>query len=135
VLDASPGNQHVAAFKGNGNGTFTQTGSGATDLGPESVTTGDLNGDGIDDAVTADSFSVFNSAQFRITVLLADGHGGFGAPVHCAVGAGPVSGVIADLNGDHVNDVVVSSVVAGTLSVYAVLGGGQLSAPPQVTGT
>ena len=43
------------------------------DHAPESVATGDFDGDGLPDLVTADG-------SFSASVLLGDGHGGFGSP-------------------------------------------------------
>ena len=40
---------------------------------PQSVATGDFDGDGLPDLVTADG-------SFSASVLLGDGHGGFGSP-------------------------------------------------------
>jgi hypothetical protein len=136
VVDATPLLQRVIALRGNGDGSFTQTGSGPVGYGPESVIAGDLNGDGIDDVVTSDSFSIFSSlSSFSISVLLSDGHGGFGPPTHYRVGAGPVSAALADFNGDGHLDVVVSAVAAGVVTVYAGDGTGHLTqvAEPKVT--
>jgi hypothetical protein len=89
---------------------------------------GDLDGDGRDDAVSVDSFSVFNAPpSFSITVLLGDGRGGFRASRAYATGDGPVSGALSDFNGDGLLDVAVSAVGNSVVTVYAGDGTGGLA--------
>jgi hypothetical protein len=133
AVDATPLLQRVVALRGNGDGSFTQTGTGPVGYGPEGVSAGDLNGDGYDDVVSVDSFSLANSLPtFSITVLLSDGHGGFGPPTHYPVASGPVSGVIADFNRDGHLDVAVSAVAANAVTVYAGDGAGHLAVAGQL---
>lgn len=128
VVDATPFAQKAAAFLGRGDGTFTAAGSSATDFGPEAAALGDLNGDGIDDVVTSDSFSFVGvPPTFSITVLLSDGHGGFASSTTYPTASGPVSGAIGDLNADGFRDVVVAGVVGNGLAVYANSGTGALT--------
>ncbi|MFL5653862.1 MAG: FG-GAP repeat domain-containing protein [Ktedonobacteraceae bacterium] len=72
---------------------------------PGAVATGDLNGDGHPDIVTA------NTAFSEIAVLLNNGAGSFASPTFYAAGAGVGEGsqsiVIADFNGDGHLDIVV----------------------------
>lgn len=63
VLDGAL--QGVVLMKGNGNGTFTKVRNLNAGLIPEDVVAADLDGDGIDDYVTANSFS------FGISVFLS----------------------------------------------------------------
>ena len=128
VADATPLTQRVVALRGNGDGTFAESGSGRVGYGPEAVMAGDLDGDGVDDAVSVDSFSVFGQPpSFSITVLLADGHGAFGAPATYPTGDGPVSGALADFDGDGALDVAVSAVGSSVVAVYAGDGAGGLT--------
>jgi hypothetical protein len=128
VADATPLTQRVVALRGTGDGSFVVSGTGAVGYGPEAVMAGDLNGDSRDDAVSVDSFSVFNSPpSFSITVLVGDGHGGFGAPATYPTGDGPVSGALADFNGDGRLDVAVSAVGSSVVTVYAGDGAGGLT--------
>ncbi len=127
VADATPLTQRVVALRGRGDGSFGQSGAGAVGYGPEGVMAGDLDGDGWDDAVSVDSFSIFGSLPtFSITVLRGDGHGGFDPPATYPTGEGPVSGTLADFNNDGNLDVAVSAVGASVVTVYAGDGAGRL---------
>ena len=128
VVDATPLNARIVALRGNGNGSFAVTGSGKVGHGPEAVMTADLDRNGIDDAVSVDSFSIFGSlSTFSITVLLGNGSGGFAAGATYATGNGPVSGATADFDGDGDIDVAVSSVGDAKVTVYANDGAGRLT--------
>lgn len=61
----------IAVLLNNGNGTFTAAARWATGWGPESVTLGDLDGDGDLDAATA------NSVSNDVSLLANNGSGGF----------------------------------------------------------
>jgi len=128
VADATPLNQRVVSLLGNGDGTFVDGAPGAVGYGPEAVMAGDLDGDGRDDAVTADSFSIFNGPpNFSITVLLGDGRGGFRSTARYTTAYGPVSGALADFNGDGHLDVAVSAVGSSVVTIYAGDGAGGLT--------
>jgi hypothetical protein len=120
VIDAKPFLQRVVALRGRGDGTFAETGSGSVGPGPEAVVSGKLDGDGLSDVVTADSFG------FTASVLLADGRGGFNSAVNHPVGNGPVSAAVEDLDGDEDLDAVVSVVGDARLVVFAGSGDGRL---------
>jgi len=87
---------------------------GSSDLStatqPESVVTGDFNGDGIVDlAVTNFSGSV--------SILLGNGDGTFRGHVDYATGAGARGIVAADFNGDGRLDLAVANLSANTVSI------------------
>src|SRR5437868_1156551 len=72
-----------------------------TPEGPESVATGDFNGDGkIDLAIT----NSFNSTGNTVTVLLGNGDGTFQPRVDYATGTFPQAVAVGDVNGDGKQD-------------------------------
>jgi hypothetical protein len=107
-----------------GDGTFAPPVSFPTDgTEPVAVGTGDLNGDGEVDVVTANGYPAYDAS-----VLLGDGGGAFGAPTLVGVGFAPHSIVIADLNGDGVQDLATGNVGDSTVSIL--LGNGDGSFLP-----
>lgn len=83
---------------------------------PSSIATGDFNGDGKLDIVTA------NTAFSEIAVLLNKGNNHFSKPTYYAagsgVGTGPQSIVVADFNGDGHPDIAVANFNAASVSVF-----------------
>src|SRR6185295_2060806 len=108
VVAANRGANGVSLLLGNGAGGFGV--ANTFDLGfaanfPESGATGDFNGDGRADAVTA------NFGSNNISVLLANGSGGFGAPntIGLADGLNPGAVAVADFNLDGKLDIVTAN--------------------------
>jgi hypothetical protein len=83
--------------------SFAGPRSYATGGNPDSVTIGDLNGDGKPDLTTT-SFGG-NS----VSVLINRGDGSFAAKVDYATGSGPLSVAIGDLNGDGKPDLATAN--------------------------
>ncbi len=88
---------------------FAAATSYATDINPESVAIGDVNGDGHPDIVTA------NSGYDNVTVLLGTGTGAFelGIPYSVSTvgepnGTQPVSVALGDVDGDGHPDIVTA---------------------------
>ncbi len=127
VTDATPFIQRARVLLGNGTGGFTESGSSPVGFGPEAATVADLDGDGIDDVVTSDSFSFFNTVRFSVSVLLSNGNGGFRSRTTHTVGGGPVSGAAGDLDGDGDIDIAVSNVITGDVSLFVNNGGGAIT--------
>jgi hypothetical protein len=72
----------------------------STDVGPSGMATGDLNGDGKLDVVTA------NTINNSVSVLFGRGDGTFQAPVNYAVGSKPVRVGVGSLRGNGLLDLV-----------------------------
>jgi hypothetical protein len=77
---------------------------------PESVVTGDFNGDGIPDLAVA-SFSG------AVSVLIGNGDGTFRGHVDYATGAGARGIVIGDFNGDGKLDLAIANQTSNTVSI------------------
>ncbi len=89
--------------------------------GPISVTTGDFNGDGNLDLVTANVFDT-------VSVLLGNGMGGFSAPTRFDAGFTPVSVTTGDFNKDGKLDLAVANINSDNVSVLFGNGSGSFSA-------
>lgn len=76
---------------------------------------GDLNHDGLDDAVALTEFT----GALNGVVLLNNGSGGFGTATRYDAGLGPVSGELADLNNDGNLDIISADTVASKIVVLA----------------
>jgi hypothetical protein len=96
-------NGSISVLLGNGDGTFQSPLSYLTGSAPFGIAAEDLNGDGNEDLVTADTF------QATISVLLGNGDGTFRPKVDYATDLTPIAVVIADFNGDHKLDVVTAN--------------------------
>ena len=90
----------------------------STDDAPQALATGDLNGDGKLDLVTA------NVGSSTVSVLLGNGDGTFKAEVQYAVGTGPRAVAVADVNGDGKADLVTANGNGGNVSVLLGKGDG-----------
>jgi hypothetical protein len=95
--------------------------------GPSALAAGDLNGDGRTDLVVAQAH------ESLVSVLLADGHGGFAPHVDYPTAASPVSVVLADLDGDHKLDVATADADRKAVSVLLNHGDGTLEGKSDYT--
>ena len=82
-------------------------GSPSVGLSPSSIASGDFNGDGHEDLVTANAYSN------DISVLLGQGDGSFASPIQFPVGitgfgGRPVAITKDDINGDGILDLAIS---------------------------
>ena len=116
----------VTVLLGNGAGGFTQVQGSPFMVGsnPASVVVGDFNGDGFADLATA------NSGTNTVTVLLGNGKGGFtqspASPF--TVGNSPQWLVVADFNGDGIEDIAAANTNDGTVTVLL----GSLGTPQMI---
>ena len=84
---------------------------------------GDVNGDGIDDIVTAN----FNSDN--VSVLRGNGNGTFQAAQNFAAGNDARSARLGDVNGDGIDDIVTANLYSAHVSVLHGNGDGTFQAP------
>ena len=113
-------------------GAFESPRSDATGVSPRVVAVGDLNGDGKEDAVVA------NSGSNTVSLLMGNGDGSFQAHQDLAAGNTPVWVAIGDLNGDGHQDLAIANdaAAAGTSGVTILLGtGGGAFATAQMIAT
>ncbi|AYF74500.1 VCBS repeat-containing protein [Nocardia yunnanensis] len=114
--------QQMEVFFGNGDGSFTHKGHSTSGLITEDVRAADFDGDGIDDVVTADSFS------FSTTVLISDGNGGFKKTNRVNLsGLGPTSIAVGDFNHDGKMDAAMSAVLNSKIVIFSGNGDGTLT--------
>src|SRR5262249_21024502 len=107
----------------NGAGGLGTAASYAVGTSPQAVASGDFNGDGKPDLVTA------NAGSNSVSVLLNTGAGGFTAAADYATGSGTVAVAVGDLNGDGKADLAT----AGGNAVGVLLGNGNGTFAPAVS--
>jgi len=133
VAVSNAGSGDVSVLLGRGNGTFSAavsypvSGSSAANglptlgEGTFSLVTGDFNGDGIPDIVAS------GTGTLNLKVLLGKGDGTFEPGENLSsLGIGPQCFSVADLNGDHKEDIAVvnSSSLYGVGDLAILLGRG-----------
>jgi hypothetical protein len=130
----------VGVLLGNGDGTFQPVvvynpGGNYAD----SVAVADVNGDGKLDLVVGNEFMSLSTPIGGVGVLLGNGDGTFQtAAIYSSAGEYAYSVAVADLNGDHHPDIVVTNQFAGNGdfsdgSVSVLLGNGDGSFQPAVS--
>jgi hypothetical protein len=129
LIVANFANNTVGVSLGNGDGTFQEQQTFATQLGPRAVALGDFNGDGILDVVVA------NFESNTVSVLLGNDNGTFQAQDAFATGIEPVALAAVDVNGDGKPDIVVAnSFYGGAVSVLLGNGNGTFQAQQPFAG-
>jgi uncharacterized protein (TIGR03437 family) len=133
LVVANTASNTVSVFLGNGNGTFASNVDYTADTNKsvQSVSVGDLNGDGKPDLVVAD-FGCSNctaALSGNIAVLMGNGDGTFQTAVTYNAGNKPQSIAIADFNGDGFADLAVTNFIPWTVSVLLNHGDGTFGAP------
>jgi len=133
LVVGNTGSNTVSVFLGNGNGTFKSNVdyTADTNMSVQTVSVGDLNGDGKPDLVVADfGCSVCTAAlSGNIAVLLGNGDGTFQSAVTYNAGNKPQSIAIADFNGDGFPDLAVTNFLPWTVSILLNHGDGTFAAP------
>jgi uncharacterized repeat protein (TIGR01451 family) len=115
LATANDGDDAVAVFHGNGDGTFAPMSGSPIAVGshPEGVRVGDVDGDGRLDLAVA------NYGSSDVSLLLGNGNGTFHAagPPTAVSGSNPYMVAIADLNGDGRPDLATSNYASNDVSV------------------
>ncbi len=95
---------------------FTPTASIPVGKAPQSIATGDFNGDNLLDLATV------NSSSDDVSILLGNGNGTFQTPVSFGIGKIPMSVVTDDVNGDGPLDLIVA--ISGSDQIVVLKGKG-----------
>ncbi|MGB3401324.1 MAG: calcium-binding protein [Microcoleaceae cyanobacterium] len=93
----------ISIHLNNGDGTFAEPTSLTVGEGVNSVTIGDLDGDGDNDLATA------NDGEDTVSLLFNNGNASFGTPEKLEVGTRPVSIISSDLDNDSDLDLAVTN--------------------------
>jgi Bacterial Ig-like domain (group 3)/FG-GAP-like repeat len=120
----------VSVPSGNGDGTFNAARSYTVGVQPVAIASDDLNGDGRPDLVVANYCGADSacSTSGSVAVLLAEADGYRLASTY-AVGAGPVSIALVDVNGDGTLDLITLNRLDKTVILRLGSGDGTFSQP------
>ena len=130
----------VAVFLGTGGGSFAQaTRRGITPIYTTfnftPAVTGDFDGDGHPDVLVLSSGDFFQNPG-SVTLFLGDGAGHLNPGPAFASGARPDLAVVADVDHDGKDDLIIEEIRDGQygMSIYRSTGGGQFAAPFRILG-
>jgi hypothetical protein len=127
----NPNSQSVTVPLGNGDGTFKAARSYLAGIEPRAVASTDLNGDKLPDLVVTNfcGSDATCSKSGTVAVFLANADGSYKLSNTYAVGAGPVSVALADVNGDKFPDIVALNRGDKTVSILLAKGDGSFEQP------
>ena len=127
----NPSSQSVTVPLGNGDGTFKAARSYLAGVEPRAVASADLNGDKLQDLVVTNYCGSDSNCGKggTVAVFLANADGSYRLSNAYAVGSGPVSVALADVNGDKFPDIVALNRGDKTVSVLLAKGDGGFEQP------
>jgi len=112
ALAASSSNAgSIRVYLGNGDATFRRAGRFAEGLMPLTLVKRDMNGDGLDDLLTA------SGKGDNLYLFYANGDGSFRPSATFSAGGGPLALAAGDFNGDGLPDAAVANSRSSTFSV------------------
>jgi hypothetical protein len=122
----------LSILSGNGDGTFGAATNFTVGTKPISVAAADFNGDGKLDlaVVTAGDLTASPAVPGSLSILLGHGDGTFGTATNYAVGTGPATVALGDLNYDGKLDLAVANSGNNNISVFLGKGDGTFVAAP-----
>jgi hypothetical protein len=126
VVVLGTASNNVAVLLGNGDGTFQAATLVNANGFPRLAIVNDFNGDRKPDLAVANSNCSFGACPpGSVSILLGDGHGGFGAArADLTTDTDPLYLALADFNGDAKLDMVVSTQVNNDVNVFLGNGNG-----------
>lgn len=124
VIDG--GSQAISVALGNGDGSFQAGRAYGTELMPTAAASGDLNHDGRTDLVVANycGSDAGCAKGGSVSVFLADSNGVYTLVHSYAVGNGPVTAALMDVDGDGIPDIVALNRVDKTVTLLTGKGDG-----------
>ena len=100
----------VAVLLGNGDGTFQPAVNYAVGSSPQGIATGDVNGDGNRDIISADECGADPECRKgTVSVLLGKGDGTFQPKLSFEEGLSPLSVAVTDFDGDDHPDLAIAN--------------------------
>ncbi len=123
---SSSGSGAIFILLGGGNGSFTQVSESVSVFSPNSITSGDFNGDSISDIAVTTVFNGFNNSS-SIGIVFGTGSGRFSLPTYYAVGQDAKSIMAVDFNGDNRPDLIAANRASNSFSVLINNGNGNFS--------
>lgn len=128
VIDGA--SQAISVALGNGDGSFQAGREYGAELMPMAAASGDLNHDGRIDLVVA-NYCGSDSGCAKggsVSVFLADANGVYTLAHSYAVGAGPVTAALMDVDGDGISDIVALNRLDKTITLLSGKGDGSFEA-------